>query len=171
MLALTGALYAQSSRGNQTETAHFQITSLLVDGHEVAQFELRFLIKDRELIPKRDGRNYFVPKEVYEALAPDRGIRFIGNNFDFTLQNFTLKGYLDSDKIKSDYAVKVDTIPHQIELRHLSQLTKKEKRSLGIRSYKDVCAVFTFTPSNLVVVKSEMIVDPITTKTYQLCRN
>lgn len=170
VLILTCGLHAQEGRNNSLEIRHFQIASLLVDGREVAEFDLRFLVNGREIEPKREGRKFFVPGEVYEASRQDSGLRFTGENFDFTLNYITLKGYLDSDKIKWDYTVRVDTIPREIKLNHVSQLTEKEKRSLGIHSYKDVCAVYSIAPSNLVVNSPQLIVDPVTTKQFRLCK-
>ncbi len=97
------------------------------------------------------------------------GVRFTAPSIDFVLENVVLQGYLDSDNVTSDYKISIDTTPIEIN-KQVSKLRKKEKRSLGIRSYKDVCAVYTVTGD--IVVKNRnpnLIVDPITTREFRLC--
>ncbi|MGD9562512.1 MAG: hypothetical protein AB7F88_09870 [Pyrinomonadaceae bacterium] len=169
ILILMYSVYPQETESDSA-ARRFRITSFLLNGQEMSNFEVRFIVKGREITPEREGETILVPDEVYKASWKDSGVRFMGNGFDFTLNNVVMKGYLDSDQVKADYKVRIDTNPLEIERRHISQLTKKEKRSLGIRSYRDVCAVYTFAPTNLTVENSDMIVDPVVTKRFNFCK-
>jgi hypothetical protein len=163
LIVLTGALHGQAVR-------HFQLPSFLMDDHQVTEFHLHFVVNGREINADRKDGYFVVPDDVYEASGEDNGMRFIGNGFDFTLEHILFRGYVETDKVKEDPGLRIDTIPAEIERKHVAFLTKKDKRSLGIRSYKDVCAVYMLTASTTVITGSDMIVDPITTKQYKLCR-
>jgi hypothetical protein len=173
VFVITSAVYSQGSVDRQTEKRRFRITSILVNGQEVPNFRILFLVTGREITPEKQDGIFFVPDEVYKAPWQEKGVRIIAENLDVILNKMSMNGYLDSDDIKADYEINIDTIPLEIEAKHISKLNKRDKRSLGIRSYKDVCAVYSLAPSNIEVNKvnkPNLIVDPITIKQFNLCK-
>ncbi len=168
VLLLTTVFLGQEREASQVEKRHF-LMSLVINGHYVTQYDLRFLVRGREIVPERDNDRFLVPDEVLRASWQESGVRFVGTDFDFTFENLLLKGYGDSDGVKSDYTMRIEDDPLLIK-QHISNLTKKERYSLGIRTYKNVCLVFTLEPSNLVVNNPDLIVDPVTTRGYRFCK-
>ncbi len=171
ILLTIGTSYAQNSVNSAPEKRHFRITSFLVDGREVSGIKVLFLLNGKEIVPDNKDGVILVPDEMVDAPWEKSGMRFTAPSIDFVLENVVLQGYLDSDNVTSDYKISIDTTPIEIN-KQVSKLSIKEKRSLGIRTYKDVCEVNTLTASNIVVKNPNpnLIVDPVTSRGFKLCK-
>jgi len=168
ILCITSAICAQKNIDFQSEKKHFRIVPFMLNGQEVSSFKIVFIVDGREIIPEKLNGLIFVPNEVDEAPDEKKSMRLTVDDSDFVFNNMAFRGYLDSDDVKSDYELHIDTIPLNINTKHVSRLTKKERRAFRIKTYKDVCAVYWWTASNLVVVnKPNLIVDPITTTEFR----
>jgi hypothetical protein len=164
LLAIGGDVNAQ------TQTKRFRIVSFTINGVEVTNFDVFFLIDGKCIKPNRTGNIIFVPPEVQQTASTSSGIRFVGSNFDFTFSNLAFKGYEDSDEVKSDYIIEVSTDPLEIK-RQLDQMSDKSKHGLGIRNSRDICTVLSLTRLPTLRQDSKLIADPVTITKVVWCKN
>ncbi len=152
----------------QAAMRSFRITSFSINGNEVTNFEVFFLLNGKYRKPDRLGNTILVPFEIQEASAASSGIRFVSSNLDFTYDNLAFGGYVDSDEVKSDYRVEANTDPAIIK-RLLKQMSNKSRRGLGIYNSRDICAVFALTRLPRLRENSILIADPVTLTRVQRC--
>jgi len=152
----------------QTQSSHFRIISFSVNGKETENFDVFFLLNGKSFKAEKAGNTWNVPAEVQKARWTSSGIRFVSSNFDFSFDNLAVRGYLETDEIKTDYKVQVNTDPTTMG-EYLKEMSDKTKRDLGIRHIADVCTVFTLTRLPTIREKATIIADPVALTKVILC--
>jgi hypothetical protein len=131
---------------NAQET-YFKIVSFKVDGKEVKDYSVGFAVGDKPIVPSRSGIKIYVPKEVREA--DNAAIKFQSSIYSFTFAPLGVRGYLDSDEVKVDFAVEVETGSFITD----GPFTKDKDK---------LKAVYKLTTLPRIPLNSRLIADPIT---------
>lgn len=126
----------------------FRILSFTLDGKEVSEYTISFQVGEKRFIPAREGNKIFVPDEVSGANEGTTEFQSSGYAFEFP---FLMKGYGETDRVKSDVDIGIDNYPFELEASN-PKLIKKFKTIYFQRG------VPRTEPNN-----PYLIVDPITT--------
>ena len=129
------------------QETYFKIVSFKIDGKEVKDYSVGFAVDDKPIVPSRLGNKIYVPKEVREA--DTSAIKFQASIYSFTFAPLGVRGYLDSDEVKVDFAVEVETGSFITD----GPFTKDKDK---------LKAVYKLTTLPRIPLNSRLIADPIT---------
>lgn len=136
----------------------FRIVTFTLNGEPVKDFAIAFELNGKTVFPHRVDNTIFVPTEI--AKAENVAMVFDISGFHFSFPSGQL-GYVESDDLKVDMAVEIDTPPFD---------PKWVEKKWGGKKLRKICAIYSltgvpqFTPG-----PSYRIVDPITTSILTRC--
>jgi hypothetical protein len=99
ILALSSPVVAQNH--------YFKILTFTINGMEFKDYVVTFEVNGKEIVPERSANKIFVPLEVEESNFV--GIKFKALRYEVTFAPLGIDGYVDSDEVKVDFSVDVDS--------------------------------------------------------------
>jgi hypothetical protein len=141
-------------QGQGPEQRSFRVLSFAVDGKETTDYSVWFRI-DKDLIKAvRNGDQVLVPQKKG---ANKMSVEFRVLTHRVVISDVESIGYLESDKIKEDLKIEIDTPPFS-DPRLVRRLSKHK-----------VCAVHSVTGVPTITPKSRLIADPVKFTFVILC--
>lgn len=98
-----------SATCTMAQDAHFRILHFTIDGQNIDEFCVSFLVGKNVYVAKRHNDVIQVPKEV--GIAGAVSIQFEAGGDKFAFGPFGGFGYLEGDEIKEDFSVAVTKHP------------------------------------------------------------
>lgn len=131
---------------------YFRILSFTLDGKEVENYSVLFVVNDKEIVPVRQGNKVIIPNEVRDAEKST--IKFQAACYSFEYPVSPNLGYNEESKVQADINIGIDNKPFEFKIDSRDKkYFKKFKTMYFIQG----------APSVKPGTSSLLIVDPVTT--------